>query len=61
MVWYKLGWSGNVQLLEMLESGRLLNKQQKSLPLKLWEMGVDGISLTAVEAEKLSHVTIHSL
>jgi hypothetical protein len=47
--------------LEMLESGRLVNKQQKSLPLKLWEMGVDGISLTAVEAEKLIHVTIHSL
>lgn len=46
---------------ELLEFGKTFKQTMKE-PLiawlvRLWDMGAYGISLTAVEAEKLSHVT----
>lgn len=36
--------------------GRLLNKKERAWLVRLWDVAIDGISLTAVEAEKVSNI-----
>lgn len=49
--------------LELLELGKTFKQAAKepvtAWPVRLWDMGVDGISQAAVEAGKLSAVICH--
>ena len=49
--------------LELLEQGKSFKLVMKELVIvwlvRPWDMGVDAISLTSMEGEKLSNLTIH--